>query len=208
MNYSFDIVFDKENIEEIVQSLRKIISESGAERFQRCIPWIPERTVEEKLYESEELQYVESGSLGLELKSHESPNNYCLTFRIPESRRLIELCNDHGFEQGENISFVEFGCIWASVYIGKKWGVLSLTAATSAMSHLISSSKDVRAHLLSVFSSCASFILFDKEDELFDVLYPEVGRVNLGCADYYCTESDFTLAPDKMVELIKADLLE
>ncbi|WP_220811789.1 hypothetical protein [Pseudomonas paralcaligenes] len=201
-NYSFEITFDRERIDNIIECLIDTVCHSDKKALKKCIPWRPATEFTGKLANGSSSDYSGTGFDQLKRKD----NHYHLTLSMPNTSDLAADLEAHDFEHSESQPFSSIGYVWASIHVGKKWGILTLTASTSIMSSLFHSSYTIKNFIVDTFSPQSSFVLLDTEEEFYLMLYPATKRIEPGKHEDYCFEPSYEYSPDAFVEKINESL--
>lgn len=86
-------------------------------------------------------------------------NPQCLTCRTPDGREFHDAAEDAGWDLDGPL-----GCVWTSLYVGDRWGLLEMTAATSSMSRLFEHSATLRGLVRDAFAGLAPLVALDQEE--------------------------------------------
>jgi len=204
LDYSYEIAFRKDRVDDIILNLNDAIAPNSKSVVLQCLPWSPAKEINDHLVEHTELRYAGIGFSGLKLGQCEMVNHYCFSINIPVSSELTKECEEHGF-YSDNNKIMRIGCVWTSIYVGNKYGLLSMTAATSSMSQLFYCSEQIKQFIVDTFSSKSRYILLDVEENYANLLYPKKRIINLGECEEYCFESNYEPSPDDYIEKIDAE---
>lgn len=176
LDYSFEMVLRKHDLNEALEALCKHLCNSDRLRLLDCIPWAPE--VEKHRSGKGKNVFKEClGIRGFRSMKVEDENDYCLSMLFKRDKILREYEADYNYDSQSDK--VAIGCIWTSIYTGQKLAVITFAAATTNMSLLFQRSPEIQKtwdELVMETNSLALFFDTEEGDEWY-LLFPRKKKV-------------------------------
>ena len=145
------------------------------------------------------------GIAGLTLEDVERDNSYGFSINVqiePELESHVEGSDFKCFGKPES-----FGVMWTSVYAGKTYLLIEMTAATSGMSRILENSKSIQKKWTQFAKSInAIFAYVDLEDQNAIPLIPKLNEIILPDLETLSFDEDIQFSVDLMTNyIIKAN---
>ena len=226
-NYSFEVVFETTEVDDVLSRLGDMLTEHDRQRIQRSLPWQPEHIVRRWIPHENRLFAVQRGIKGVREFVYETCGRYCFSLHIPLSGNLRRLSREYiaGVQiQESRQAYIDIGCVWTELRIGREWGLLALTAVSTGMSLLFQASVEIQQALVDALGPCTKVILlydyegWEDEEKEVTLLHPWRGKMSPWDRDqawvfydYYFEEQlqysmNFGLDPDRYAALVMGRL--
>ena len=195
-DYSFEMVLHKRDLNAALEALCSHLCEIDRLRLRECLPWAPEVETDRAGDAKNPIREC-SGIRGFRSMKGEYENDYCLSMLFERDEVLREYEADYHFRgEGDKVTV---GCIWTSLYAGRRLAVMTFTAATTNMSLLFQRSPKIRETWTDLARATRSLALFfDKEegDEWY-LIYPRVEKVGRPYDEPYSIDNTLDVNVDE-----------
>lgn len=200
LDYSFEVGFRAEDTAQVISTLVSMLTPEQQHSLKQHLPWQAALQVRGSLLnQPDSIPWaVNIGIQGYELDScseKTTHNRYCFCLYMPLNKRQKRsighfFIRDYLYLDKNHLAL---GCMWSTLVVGQKYGLLQMTAATTDLSYLITMvpiCKWFRRNL----STFSLFILLDTEYVENHVISPidaYIQRMN---------EEDYIIMPPKPYE--------
>lgn len=181
-NYSFQVLFERSEVDSVLSGLASILVERDRERIERSLPWEPERINRAWALDGRRLFEVQCGIKGVrDPNSDGVRDSYCFSFHFPLTRNLHRLAKEYHPSpkiQDRRQTHIEIGSVWTRIQLGRKWGVLELSAVGTSMSLLFQKSVEIQQALVNALGACSEVIVlcdyegWPDEEQALTLLHP------------------------------------
>lgn len=201
IDYSLCLIINRADSGTLLPHLSTLLDADSRARIA-SIEWSPEtESVRRTLIGTTETDA--RGIASFSVSDTETSNSYCFSLDVKLERELESLVPDHRFQCFDQKS--PFGCLWTSIFAGKDYVLLEMTAATSGMSRVIQQSQVIQSKWTGLAKSTdALFAYIDVEESVAIQLFPTHGDLVLPDYDTLAYDGDCRFSVDRMVAYLLA----